>query len=53
MSVLYLPNKILEMLDKLYRDFWRGDGEAKKNIQNIKYNHICKPVAEGGPGIRE
>ena len=47
MSVLRFPRKILDDLDRIYRKFWWGDLEGKKNIHTIKWKEICKPI-EGG-----
>lgn len=52
-SVLHLPRRTSEILDKLYRDFWWEYGEEKKNIQTINQSDICKPMGEAGLGTRE
>lgn len=42
--------KIIETIDKLFRKFWQGNQEKKIHI--IKWSEICRPINEGGIGIR-
>lgn len=47
------PSKITETIDKMIRRFWRGENEGKKKINTIKQKELCKPIGEGGFGIRD
>ena len=53
MSVLQLLNKTTNSIDKLYRKFWWGEKEDKNKFHTIKWSEICKPIDEGGLGIRD
>lgn len=53
MSVLQLPSKTLDSLDKMMRKFWSGDRVDKTKFHTIKWSELCKPIEEGGLGIRE
>lgn len=52
MSVLKLPKDTNNQIDKLRRKFWLEEDEKIK-IHTIKWKEICKPMSEGGPGIRD
>ena len=47
MSILQLPDQILESLDKMMRRFWWGDGVNKKKSHTIKWSELSKPIEEG------
>ena len=53
MSVLRLPKLTTEELDRIYRKFWWGDREGKKNVHTISRKEIRRPTECGRLGIRE
>lgn len=53
MSSLYLPNKTSEAIDKIFRAFWWGENEGKKEFHTIKRAELRKPIAEECLGIRD
>lgn len=53
MYMLQLPNKTTETIDKLFRKVWWVDQVDKKKIHTIKWSVICRPINEGGLGIRD
>lgn len=52
MFVLQLPNKPTETIDGMFTKLWWGENEEKKKIHMIKWSELCKPINEGGLGIR-
>lgn len=50
MSVFLLPRKITDQIDKVLRKFWWGEQEEKGSLHTTKWDGICKPTSEGGPG---
>lgn len=55
MPALQLPNKTLNTFNKMMINFWWGDGvdKNKKLTYTIKWNELCKPIVDGGLGIRK
>lgn len=53
MLALQLPNKTILSMDKMMRNFWWGNGVDKRKFHTIKWSDLCKPIEEGGLGIRK
>ena len=51
MSILSFSRKILDDLDGIYRKFWWGDLEGKKDIHIIKWKETCNPLRAGVWGL--
>ncbi|GAV83914.1 hypothetical protein CFOL_v3_27359 [Cephalotus follicularis] len=48
-STFLLPVSILKACEKVLREFlWGGCGR-----NNVKWKEVCKPLKEGGPGIKD
>lgn len=53
LSLFKIPSKYAEAIDKIQRNFlWTGT-EEKKRMPLIAWDQVCKPVREGGLGIRK
>ena len=53
MFALRLPNKTSDSINKMFRAFWWGKNEGKRNIHTIKWAELCRPISKGGLGIRD
>lgn len=53
MSCLSLPKWVIEKIDGLRRSFfWKGKNSSKGSDCLVSWEQVCKPVDEGGPGIK-
>lgn len=53
MQTNLLPVTICDNINKLNRNFVWGDSPEKKKIHLVKWEQVCKPLEEGGLGIRD
>ncbi|KAG2722809.1 hypothetical protein I3760_02G143800 [Carya illinoinensis] len=53
LAVLQVPKTVLKALNKLLSSFFWGESHGKGKRKWISWNHICKPIEEGGLGIRD
>lgn len=53
MQILDLPKETLDQMDKIQRDFWWNKDKPKKRGGYFKaWVSICKPISQGGLGIK-
>lgn len=53
MQVLALPKETLDQLDRIQRNFWwEKDGQKRKGGFIKAWKGICKPISQGGLGIK-
>ncbi|XP_077246085.1 uncharacterized protein LOC143885940 [Tasmannia lanceolata] len=51
-TAFHLPSAVLLSIEKVFRDFiWSGQNLERKH-HPISWDSICKPISEGGLGIR-
>ncbi|KAG2705714.1 hypothetical protein I3760_05G069400 [Carya illinoinensis] len=53
LAVLHVPNVVLLALNRLLSSFFWGDTTGKGKRKWVVWRHICKPIQEGGIGIRD
>lgn len=51
MRILRLPKNTSKELDKIYRDFWRGDERRGKCLHTTKWKEICKLIEDRDLGL--
>ena len=51
MSIFKMPVRVANRLEKLQRDFFRGDGHENKKVHLINWDMVCKSKKNGGLGI--
>lgn len=53
MAVLSIPTKAIQKIHStMYSFFWR-ENNRKSKMKWVAWKKICKPVEEGGPGVRD
>lgn len=52
MNTTVLPQSICNEINKINRNFLRGDTDGKKKVYLVKWEKVCKPKKYGGLGIR-
>lgn len=52
LSLFQVPCSVLDQLDRLQRDFLWGSTLETKSIHWVGWNKICRPMDQGGLGIR-
>ena len=51
-SAFILPKKIIKEIEKRLQAFlWKGTGNS--GYAKVAWNDVCRPVKEGGQGIRD
>lgn len=53
MLVPILQKDTIDQIDKSLKNFWRREYDEKSKKHTIRWNEICKPINEGGLGIRD
>ena len=51
-AVLQVPNSIIKVLNRLMSTFFWGEVNGKGKKKWVAWTNICKPVEEGGLGLR-
>lgn len=52
MQTALLPKGVVESIEKMNRRFLWGGNEDKRALHLVNWDSVCKPVAQGGLGIR-
>lgn len=53
LAMLHVPKVVIKTLNKLLSSLFDGEYNGKGKIKQIYWNHICRPMDEGGLGIRD
>ena len=53
MQTTLLPRKVLDDIDKVFRNFLWGDIVNGKKIHLVSWDIICSPKFKGGLGLRK
>lgn len=53
MFVFKLPNDTMDQINVRLKKFWWKKQQDKRKMCNIEWKEICKPVNEGGLGVRD
>lgn len=53
MSVLQIPSKTIESIEKMFTKLFWGESTENKKLHTIKWSQICKSTEDGGLGIRD
>ncbi|OVA03985.1 Ribonuclease H domain [Macleaya cordata] len=52
LSAVSVPTTVLQKVDRVISNFFWGSHEGKPKRKWVSWNAICKPVSEGGLGVR-
>lgn len=53
MSTCKVPNSVIIELNRLMRNFFWGQEEGKRYMAYVAWANICRPIDDGGLGIRD
>ncbi|XP_042944792.1 uncharacterized protein LOC122278673 [Carya illinoinensis] len=53
LSIVKVPKAVFGMINKIFSDFLWGSSLGNKKRKWVVWHQICKPVEEGGIGIRD